>query len=278
MNAMKRLSLEFDGFKGEIEQYTSDSQILNACEKLADSISKKAVDETIFFLKSISDWYSKNQAAIQSNNYVMNPETHIDIESKIKSYIHEIESGGAKEMVEQSIERSIDARKVFVVHGRNAKVRESLFSFLRAVGVEPMEFSEAKKLTGEPSPYIFDILKKAFENVQAVVVLFTPDDVAKLDERFLNSGDLEHDRTLTGQARQNVIFEAGMAFAMFQKRTILVQIGSVRPFSDISGVHFIRFSGDPESRHDLVDALENAGVEIDYKGKRDWLSIGDFSI
>jgi CAP12/Pycsar effector protein, TIR domain len=40
------------------------------------------------------------------------------------------------------------ARRVFVVHGRNSAVRSAMFAFLRAIGLHPIEWSEAVKMTG----------------------------------------------------------------------------------------------------------------------------------
>ena len=50
------------------------------------------------------------------------------------------------------------ARKVFVVHGRNTEARTAMFTFLRAIGLAPIEWSEAVRLTGEGSPYIGRVL------------------------------------------------------------------------------------------------------------------------
>jgi predicted nucleotide-binding protein len=41
-----------------------------------------------------------------------------------------------------------DPTKVFVVHGRNEKARIAMFAFLRAIGLQPIEWSEAVSLTG----------------------------------------------------------------------------------------------------------------------------------
>ena len=53
----------------------------------------------------------------------------------------------------ESIEPKLpqNARKVFVVHGRNLAARDALFEFLRAVDLHPVEWSEAVQLTGKPS-------------------------------------------------------------------------------------------------------------------------------
>ena len=124
-----------------------------------------------------------------------------------------------------------DARDVFVVHGRNEKVRRALFDFLRSIDLHPLEWDELVKQTGKGSPYVGEILDAAFSGAQAVVVLFTPDDEVRLKKQFQANNDLTHETELTGQARPNVLFEAGMALARNQSRTILVELGTLRPFS-----------------------------------------------
>ena len=44
--------------------------------------------------------------------------------------------------------------KVFVVHGRNLKARDAMFNFLGAIGLDPIEWSEATNATDKASPYI----------------------------------------------------------------------------------------------------------------------------
>jgi len=168
-------------------------------------------------------------------------------------------------------------KKVFVVHGRNLKIRNSMFEFLMAIGLEPIEWEEAISFTGKGSPYIGEILDEAFSNAQVIVVLFTPDDVAKLKEEFRKETDPTYEKELTGQARLNVIFEAGMAFGRNSDQTILVQIGKLRTFSDIYGRHYIELSNNEKDRKKLIDRLKTAKLDIKIKDEN-WLTIGDFSI
>lgn len=77
-------------------------------------------------------------------------------------------------------------KSVFVVHGRDDKLRRSVFSFLRALGLEPIEWRKAIEYTGKPSPYIGEILDVAFSKATAVVVLLTPDDEAQLKSSLQN--------------------------------------------------------------------------------------------
>lgn len=170
-----------------------------------------------------------------------------------------------------------DATNVFVVHGRNHALRNAMFSFLRAIGLKPTEWNQAVRATGRPTPYIGDILDAAFSQAQAVVVLLTPDDEARLRPEFAQAGDPPHEVKLSGQARPNVLFEAGMAMGRDPERTVLVEIGVLRPFSDIAGRHVLRFDGSSQRCQELAERLQAAGCEVDIGGT-DWHDAGEFKI
>ena len=129
--------------------------------------------------------------------------------------------------------------------------------------------------TGRGSPYIGHALDRAFQTAQAVVVLLTPDDEARLRGPYLEDHDPSYERELTGQARPNVLFESGMALAHNEERTILVQLGEVRPFSDIAGRLVLRLTNTPQSRNELAGRLRTAGCPANTTGNR-WLEAGDF--
>lgn len=108
--------------------------------------------------------------------------------------------------------------------------------------------SQAREETTHPSPYVGDVLEVGFGKAQAFVVLLTPDDEAKLSEDFLKQDDPDYEPGPDAAGRLNVLFEAGMAMAAAPERTALVQIGNVRPFSDIGGRLVLRFEGSPNSQ------------------------------
>lgn len=168
-----------------------------------------------------------------------------------------------------------NARKVFVVHGRNLVARDAMFGFLRAIGLEPIEWSTAISATGSASPYIGQALDAAFAMAQAVVVLLTPDDIAYLRAEYANADD-NAERVPTPQARPNVLFEAGMAIGRHPERTVLVELGSLRPFSDVAGRLAVRLDNSSHKRNDLANRLRDAGCDVSTSGS-DWLSTGDFT-
>lgn len=174
------------------------------------------------------------------------------------------------------IERGEEQQKtVFVIHGRNERLRDAMFSFLRAIGLHPLEWSEAVGMTGKGTPFIGEVLKAAFECAGAIVVLMTPDEIAYLQDEYAQGEDDPETRP-AAQARPNVLFEAGMALAHNEERTVFVEIGDVRPFSDLGGRHVVRLTDDAKSRNGLVTRLKHAGCDVRTDGE-DWITAGDFT-
>lgn len=169
-------------------------------------------------------------------------------------------------------------REVFVVHGRNRELQTAMFGFLRSLGLNPMEFDEARNHTRKTAPYIGEILNVAFSRAQAIVVLLSGDDEARLLPRYRGSHEPKYETQLTRQARPNVLFEAGMAIGRDEKRTILVEVGNgLRPLSDIQGRHVVRMtSGSASERQKIVERLRTAKCRVDTRGKSEWLDVDFF--
>lgn len=167
-------------------------------------------------------------------------------------------------------------RAVLVVYGRNRTAKDAMFSFLRSLDLRPQEWTSLRAATGQSSPYIGDILKTGFDRAQAIVVLSTPDDVAHLRQEYAEDDNDPATKPM-GQARPNVLFEAGMAIGWNADRTVLVEFGRVRGLSDLSGRHLLRLNNSSEARHELVQRLRTAGVAVDDSDGA-WLTAGDFTV
>jgi hypothetical protein len=142
--------------------------------------------------------------------------------------------------------------------------------------LEPIEWTKAIRLTGKGSPFVGEILETAFNHAKAVVVLLSPDDEARLHPDFVQATDASGEILLSGQARPNVLFEAGMAFGLHPHQTVLVQFGEVRPFSDIAGRHIVRMDNSFQKRHELALRLQGANCSVDMSGT-DWHTSGDLT-
>ena len=166
-----------------------------------------------------------------------------------------------------------DPALVFVIHGRQR--RSDMHDFLRAIGLKPLEWSQVRRYVGNPNPYTWEIVDLALRKAGAIVALMTPDDEARLREDLWGRDDNALEKTYLHQARQNVLFEAGVAYGRNPERTVLVRVGSHRPMSDLAGHHILHLTNSPESRQAVADALRAAGCPVDLSGA-DWYRAGNF--
>jgi predicted nucleotide-binding protein len=156
-----------------------------------------------------------------------------------------------------AVPRPENKKTVFIVHGRDKITLQSVVEYLKQNGLMPLTFEETKELVETSVPTILEVVDKGMAAAQAVIVLLTPDDEARLKE----SGEESK-----GQARPNVIFEAGIAFGRYRKRTVLVEYEEPSMFSDLHGFYVVRLKeadGGLEGFQDLRKQLKVAGCELD---------------
>lgn len=168
-------------------------------------------------------------------------------------------------------------KDVVLVYGRNEQITRDMKALLRAMGLTPIDFPQALRRTRSGAPFIGEVLDSALKKDQPVLVLLTPDDAARLQPAYRKTSDGAYESKLTGQARPNVLFEAGMAFGRGPKSTVIVEVGKLRPFSDVAGRHAVQLDNEVASHLELATKLENAGCAVDRSGD-DWQTGGDFRI
>lgn len=160
---------------------------------------------------------------------------------------------------------------VMVIYGHDTEANTALFDWLRAIGLQPQEWSQVIRAAGSASPYIGQALERAFSNAQAVVAFFTPDE--RVMARSASPTDPNAWRL---QARPNVLIEAGMALATHPDRTVLVMLGDQQLPSDLAGRHYVRLSRTSAAPlHDLAGRLEQAGCDTETTGAA-WLDPARF--
>ncbi|GIJ43653.1 hypothetical protein Val02_05390 [Virgisporangium aliadipatigenens] len=168
-----------------------------------------------------------------------------------------------------------DPRNVFVIHGRDEEARKAIFGLLRAVGLRPLEWEQAVGHTNSAAPFLGDVVATAFRKIRAAVAILTPDDAAFLHPAMRGADEPDYETRLTGQVRPNVLFELGMAIALHEDRTVIIEMGRLRPFADLGGRNVIRFDGSVASIKKIVDRLRTAGCDINVTGT-DWLDVVPF--
>jgi hypothetical protein len=166
-----------------------------------------------------------------------------------------------------------DNKKVMVVHGRD-KARHDLFNLLRALGLEPIEWSAAVKSTGTTKPYTGQAVEAAFDMAQAAVILLAAEEQVALRMDLRDPED-QSDAQVAWQPRPNVFYEGGIAVTSHPDRTIVLELGRPRTATDLAGVNTIRIGSDQGWRHELANRLRDAGCPVNTEGT-DWLTVGEF--
>ena len=269
---MTNIKDEITRFIGEIDEITiSDSHkfksLLIRLKFFLESQDKRG-NEIYEKIIALRDYYSSLRSP-----FILNDHIH-----ELKAYINSISSlftddDNENKLIDTS---KINPKKVFVVHGRNIKIKEEFDKFLESIDLNPVTWEEARASTGKATPYIGEILEQAFSLAKAVVILLTPDDDVILKKEFRKNNDPEFETRLYGQARPNVLFEAGMAEALHKNRTLMIEFGELKPFTDVMGKHFVRMDGSIKNREEIINRLITSGCSI--IRKEGWDSVGDFSL
>ncbi len=250
--------------------YQTDYIIRGTSQKIKnlDSILKKKEKKEVM-LKNIHLIHPIGENNLEINYIVC----------QVDPKLIENEKVGKKKSKKKNLqEDQIGKDDVFIVHGRNLEMKSAISDFLSSLNISTLEWEDCVRATGEPSPYVGDVLEKAFELTKVVIILLTPDDCAKLKEEFWKDKEEPFETKLTGQARPNVLFEAGIAMGIMKKRTIIIEIGDLRPYSDIVGRNVVRLDNKEPSRKRLIERLKTAGLNIKIGKKTKWKSIGNFEL
>jgi predicted nucleotide-binding protein len=140
-----------------------------------------------------------------------------------------------------------DSRNVFLVHGRDDAVTESVARFLEKLDLHPIILHEQPNM-GRTVIEKFE----AHADVGFAVVLLTPDDV----------GGLAADGKLAPRARQNVILELGYFIGRLGRaRVCALYVEGVELPSDIHGVLYVAY--DAGWRLKLAGEIRAAGISVD---------------
>jgi hypothetical protein len=179
----------------------------------------------------------------------------------------------SKEPVKQKVKPAKN-NTLFVVHGRDTKLNEDMFGLLRALGLNPIEWSKAVAKTRGNNPDVDKIIGGQMKSVQGIVVMISPDEEAKLKVKFCDPAN-PSERSLQDQARPNVLFEAGWAFGAYPDKTLLVRVGNTRPISDLGGKHIMKLSNSAASRKEFAQRLRKMKFKVDTEGTS-WLTEFNF--
>jgi len=141
--------------------------------------------------------------------------------------------------------------QIFLVHGRNEGIRETVARFLESLGL-PVTILHEQPNRGQTIVEKFE----EYSDVGFAVVLLTGDDRGGLADR--------PPETLHPRARQNVILELGFFLGKIGRDRVcaLYELGVEIP-SDYSGVLFVELDANRRWQVELAKELKAAGFYVD---------------
>jgi predicted nucleotide-binding protein len=140
--------------------------------------------------------------------------------------------------------------EIFVVHGHERGIRDSVARFLEKIGLTPIILDEQPN----KGRTIISKLMEESAKVKFAIVIMTADDI----------GRAKNKKRPRSRARQNVIFELGYFVGFLREHRVAALVeGNVERFSDFPGFAYISLD-EPDWQTRLGRELRNAGYAIDW--------------
>ena len=149
--------------------------------------------------------------------------------------------------------RTVDSKKIFIVHGHDHEAKNELEIFLSEIGLEPIVLHRK----ADEGLTLLEKFEK-YSDVGYAIVLLTPDDVVASSDEDRTTQKTEH------RARQNVIFEFGFFVGRLgRNRVCCLHQDNVTLPSDVSGLIYKPFrSHIEEVKYPIIRELKAAGYQI----------------
>jgi predicted nucleotide-binding protein len=158
-----------------------------------------------------------------------------------------LEKSTKEQTVPRSREESKSSRLIFIVHGHDEEMKQSVALYLEELALKPVILHK------QPSQGLTLIEKlEKFADVEFAVILLSPDDVGRA-----KAETEDHPR-----ARQNVIFEMGYFFALLGRAKVVALHRDVELPTDVSGIIYIGYDKSGAWKADLTRELRAAGLAI----------------
>ena len=149
---------------------------------------------------------------------------------------------------------SYETKKIFVVHGRNNEIKETVARFLEKIGLTPIILHEQPN-SGRTIIEKFEVYSS---DISFAVVLLTPDDVGRINKK--NS-------KLQPRARQNVILELGYFMGRLgRSRVCALYNKEVELPSDYQGIVYIVLDKKGAWKIKLAQELKQSKLPIKFEG------------
>lgn len=164
------------------------------------------------------------------------------------SYLEEMQSENTGDMLSNSLSVNSDFKKVFIVHGHDTALKESVARIIEKQGLEAVILSEQVNVGRTIIEKFED-----YSDVSGAICLFSADDV----------GNAKAEANEKPRARQNVVLETGYFMGKLgRNRIVILADEGVEMPSDLSG---IVYTDTKNWQLDLLRELNVMGYNIDLK-------------
>lgn len=175
----KRLKLEFKGIKDVILDYTGGGVIKNHLNGLESGLETDDIENVLYYLDEICQWYADNVNAIHSNQYVFNNEVH----NRNKKILEQIKAQLADYDFTDIINSRSEVNKstepiIFLSHRSiDKKYGDALEKIITGLGVKNNQLIYTShplhKIPMDAS--IYDYLRENFERKMFMIILWSND-------------------------------------------------------------------------------------------------------
>lgn len=202
--------------------------------------------------------YANFEAFLRTNINSLKGVLHLiidDLELKNSTILNNSVHLKAKKIVDDIMKQNITIKKkVFIVHGHNEIMQQSVARFIEKLGLEAIILSEQVN-NGKTIIEKFEL----HADVDFAIILLSADDKGYSVK--------EGSRKAKFRARQNVIFELGYFTAKFKREKIVALVENLSNFetpSDIHGVVYTSFDNpDGSWKSYVLRELKSSGFDID---------------
>lgn len=270
----EKIIKELEDFKNAIDRWHSVQMTKSEISELRSKINRKKtlIEKTINRTGAVKrfDWYPPPMVGgfimkgVNPFDVLFDPPYGVNITSMITDSIDQalgvIESQETFSIEDEVKTKPIiskasptkvkNYKKVFIVHGHDNELKETLARFLEKIGLEPIILHE------QVNRGLIIIEKfEANSDVQFAIVLMTPDDVGNTKDNL---------DKLNPRARQNVILELGYFMGKLGRDRVCAIIkGNVERPSDYYGVVYIAVDNSDGWKLLLAKELKQAKLSFD---------------
>lgn len=219
-----------------------------------NEIYYRSISEFYYFVKLFIEKYEE-----WSNEkiYIVNIIKDLELLSDYQEYEELFANIGTTEKIIKKVERQtidtndnkkeIQNNSIFIVHGHNNEMKESVARFIEKLGLDPIILHE------KPNKGMTIIEKIESFSAHSAIILLSPDDIGNAKDKSEN---------LLGRARQNVILELGYFMGKLGRNKVCAILkDEVEKPSDFDGILYIPYNH--SWKVDLAKELRCMGFSID---------------